>query len=84
MITFIYDYILKNKCIKCMILMHVIACYQQAREARGRPGEARRRVDPTRAHGRNWAAERGGGLAEHAWHSKATEHGCEGKGARVQ
>ena len=28
MITCIYDYISKNKCIKCMILMHEIACYQ--------------------------------------------------------
>ena len=28
MITCIYDYILKKKCIKCMILMHEIACYQ--------------------------------------------------------
>ena len=27
MITCIYDYISKNKCIKCMILMHEIACY---------------------------------------------------------
>ena len=28
MITCIYDYISKNKCIKCIILMHEIACYQ--------------------------------------------------------
>ena len=27
MITCIYDYISNNKCIKCMILMHEIACY---------------------------------------------------------
>ena len=26
--TCIYDYISKIKCIKCMILMHEIACYQ--------------------------------------------------------
>ena len=28
MITCIYEYISKNKCIKCIILMHEIACYQ--------------------------------------------------------
>ena len=28
MITYIYGDISKNKCIKCMILMHEIACYQ--------------------------------------------------------
>ena len=28
MITCIYDYILKKRCTKCMILMHEIACYQ--------------------------------------------------------
>ena len=27
MITCIYDYISNNKCIKCMISMHEIACY---------------------------------------------------------
>ena len=31
MITCIYDYISKNKCIKCMILIHEIACYQGER-----------------------------------------------------
>ena len=31
MITCIYDYISENKCIKCMILMHEIACYQKSR-----------------------------------------------------
>ena len=34
MITCIYDYISKNKCIKCMILMHEIACYQYSKEKR--------------------------------------------------
>ena len=28
MITCIYDYILKKKCLKCLILMYEIACYQ--------------------------------------------------------
>ena len=27
MITCIYTFILKKKCIKCMVLMHEIACY---------------------------------------------------------
>ena len=31
MITCIYDYISKNKCIKCMILMHEITCYHPSR-----------------------------------------------------
>ena len=33
MITCIYDYISKKKCIKCMILMHEIACYQRDNNA---------------------------------------------------
>ena len=27
MITCIYDYIFKKKCVKCMVFMHKIACY---------------------------------------------------------
>ena len=32
MITCIYDYILKKRCTKCMILMHEIACYHKVRQ----------------------------------------------------
>ena len=28
MITYIYDYIFKKKCIKCMILIYKISCYE--------------------------------------------------------
>ena len=35
MITCIYDYISMNKCIKCIILMHEIVCYQWQSKGKG-------------------------------------------------